>query len=587
MAENIQSYTLANEGIDLTSDASLSPDVEKLRDPDELLGSSGEAPYYITESHRRNKWSIGFVNELSTTQVFAILFLCVLIFSIARKTLWRLNRAANIPAEPASASQLPKFDEVLKEAPKHVGYMQPYRKVAKAYKNIGPRQVPRKNTKDLLPRKHKLQSPKPLQAQQEAPKWAEDLEIKTKPPESAEDQKPCEESSQSAEVLAFRKRKAKSDEDLQPHGKKPKVAEDLNPELETPVYIESLKPYEDEFKKASLEFFNHWELSSLVVKGAFAKYFTPQNSRSQQRVSDPSVLYQKHIYAMSAVRRPDPSDVQGCNEYKLNLLLLTGICGSAVEILKMLENLERLYKTTNTPVPILDLGRSFKLPSLHSLQQEAHVDGVTVPQYVKETKKMLAAKPLGGAFPSFASSLDSVFGFDFESGLSSVFSFLGGFDTIFRLLKISQKVPRSLLPLLESLVNEHSILKAGLSNAYEKFRPFLAAQGIDGDTTPEQVHPVRLLYSGEVFDTNLAILSSPSRHIDNEGAEEAFQQLISSGAAFWTTDEVLSFVLFYHNENKRIPEELRNRRENCVKLIRERKMGSESDDLQSVARFLI
>ncbi|CDI75745.1 hypothetical protein EPH_0006100 [Eimeria praecox] len=143
--------------------------------------------------------------------------------------------------------------------------------------------------------------------------------------------------------------------------------------LEPRQYAEDLEIYEKDFKKSALELFRQWDFSTPVVKAAFARYFTPSSPKKKRPVADPLQLYKEHIDAMEKVERPDLLDLNRCRDYKLNLLLLMGVCGAATETLKALGDLDDLHRTSR--IPGLDRKRSTsQIPPVHLLYSDAQFD---------------------------------------------------------------------------------------------------------------------------------------------------------------------------------------------------------------------
>ncbi|CDJ61209.1 hypothetical protein EMWEY_00038830 [Eimeria maxima] len=514
-----------------------------------------------------------------------------------------LNHKAYFQAKPVSVSELPKSAEDVEPSEKALQStedLNPHEEDMKLEEDLKLREqssgLPSdredahegasKSAEDVEPDKGALPSTKDLNPHGETLKLGEDLKLREKASTPPPDVESHEGASNSVEALKLQRRKTRSARKVEPKEKATKLAQIPNVQGKTAEFNEDLKPYEQAFREAASIFLTHWKFSQPVVRGAFARYFTPTTRKKKRPDLNPLGLFKKHIDAMTAMERPDPSDVETCREYKLNLLLLTGICGAAEESLKMLEELEDLHSRTKIPVPILGLGRSYQLPPLEEFVNQLQEDGVTFGDFVKGKLDLVPAEAAGGVVTSLVVALGNSVGLDLSRRLGPFSKVLGLFDSVaLRLMHPTEEVPKALLDLFEASIRQDAILKGGLASAREKFAPFLAAQGLDVTATLHNVSPLNLLYSGKIFDTSLVF--SSSRNGGVEDADDATEQLLQAGKTLWTTHGMYVRLTYYMTESERVPEQLRNRRRDFMKLSKNGKSVRETDDLQSLARFLI
>ncbi|CDI77367.1 hypothetical protein EAH_00023720 [Eimeria acervulina] len=558
MTERLRSQTSSKEGGDMPNEATISqdgpPEVQRRQQ------SALENPSRITRKSRPAQ------RRPAAVQLFLVVLLGIIVFSAAKA---RVQRGGSPHAAPVSDQQPPELaqhptpeEEPLKSLDEH----------------LEPQEKPVKSADDDL-KPHD----KPTEFAEGELGLHEELVTA-----GDEDSKPHEEPHMSVEEgLKSQGEPVKSvDAGMKTQEEPPKsVDEDVYPHEEVAQYAEDLGPYEMGFHDSVTKLLATWDFSSPTVRRAFARFYTPSTNKKKKPPLDPMSLYKKHIDAMKATKRPDPSDLETCEDYKLNLLLLTGVCDAASETLSALESLYDLYQTTRTPVPILGLGSSYQIPSLAEWIDLARVEGKTMAEYLEGVDEVLEGVSPEEVLAELPPEASSIPGVNMLGKMGKMFKFFGGPKLILKALGMTDRVHPELVELLGSAAGQNVILKDCATKAREKFLPFLTAQGLDKGGTPRRTTPVRLLYLHNEFDTQ-QVFFSPSKQA-GESPMDVIQRLLISSASIWSTEEMFAHVQHYTDKNKKFPEEERSSKRDFMDTKKSGNLKRNVDDLESIVRFLL
>ncbi|CDJ40861.1 hypothetical protein, conserved [Eimeria tenella] len=238
-----------------------------------------------------------------------------------------------------------------------------------------------------------------------------------------------------------------------------------------------------------------------------------------------------------------PTEPRELPLYKLNLLLMEGLCSGAAEVLKALGDMEQLHEATGVPVGLLGTG------------SEAELEALAAP----------------GADQTSGHSLDQLL------------QDLGVRSRAFP----REKVPRRLAQLVENLVNLNFMVRDCYFRTFAKFRPFLQVLGVDSEEEYPRVPPVPLLFAKEEFDAALFVLSTRGGFGYDLRSEEVLEKLVSSLGNNWNSESAFEFAKEQYYEIKFMIHSFANAKAANLRLSKWGPRGLDTSSVYALARFLL
>ncbi|CDJ40860.1 hypothetical protein, conserved [Eimeria tenella] len=313
--------------------------------------------------------------------------------------------------------------------------------------------------------------------------------------------------------------------------------------------------FEGALLAAARELEEAWAAASPAVREAFARHFMPPPSQPPERAGEPIEVYRRLVQAMQQVEAPQEAPL--LRTYKLNLLLLEGVCGAAAQLLQGLRLMELLHQETGVPVSLLNKKASLKFPSFD--------------------EPAAAAAAAGDAAAAAVTLNEFLRGFGLDEDLPS-----------------KARVPQKTAKALQDLLKLRLIFDSSSSRAHHSFRRFLAALGLDSPLhfpePPQQQQQqlqLQLLFTKEKFNVDAFVMHSRKEKYYRRASDLVFQDLLWRLAGNWNAEKVAKFAEEQEPEFNFFLEKNKSDKELFLKLDSWGPQGLHPEDVNALVRYLL